>query len=464
MSIVASRRQFLKSASSLAALGPLASYWVTDKPAVAAAFQAKNDRPIIGVVGPGGRGLGVARSALRFGDVAAVCDPDLVRAEKAKAALGGKAAVFQDYRKMLDAHPEIDVVINGTPEHWHTAINVAACQAGKDLYTEKPLTLTIDEGKILRRVVEETGRIVQVGTQHMSESWFRTACELVRNGRVGTRKQVIVLLPLYPAKGGPFSTVPVPPTLDWDVWQGPAPERPYYPQRLHFSWRFWQEYGGGKVCDWGQHYVGIAHWGMDMDESGPLEVEARGFFPNRGAADCYNNADRFVAWLKYPRDIEMLYLVGRDKKYLKTLTDGDMTAAEDEALFAGVPDAWKQEQRDGIMFIGDKGRVFVNCGAAYGKPVEELEDNPLPDDAIRLYKSDNHIQNFFECVQSRQQPISPVAPQHRVITACHLVNISMHLGRKVQWDPEKEEIVGDAEAAESSYVRRPSRAPYTIPS
>jgi len=459
-----SRRRFLQSASSLAAVGPLAAYWVSDRPARACSFQAKNDRPIVGVVGPGGRGLGVARGACRFGDVAAVCDPDRVRADKAKEVLGGKAAVLQDYRKMLDAHPEIDVIINGTPEHWHTPINVAACLAGKDLYAEKPLTLTIEEGKLLRRVVAETGRIVQVGTQHMSESWFRTACELVRNGRVGKLRQVVVLLPLYPAKGGPFPAAPVPDTLDWDVWQGPAPQRDYCPQRLHFSWRFWSEYGGGKVCDWGQHYVGIAHWGMDMDDSGPLEIEAKGYFPNHGKADCYNNADRFVARMKYPGDIEMLYLVGRDKKYLKTLTDGDMTAAEDAELFAGVPDAWKQEQKDGIMFIGDKGRVFVNCGGVYGKPVEELAANPLPSDAIRLYRSDDHIQNFFECVQSREQPISTVGPQHRVITACHLANVSMHLGRKIHWDPQKEEIVGDPEAAESAYVHRESREPYAIPS
>lgn len=463
MSVPASRRQFLTSVSRLGALGSLTAYWVTDQPAPAFSFQAKNDRPIIGVIGPGGRGLGIARDALRFGDVAAVCDPDLHHAERAKAALGGKAAVFQDYRKMLEAHPEIDVILNGTPEHWHTAINVAACRAGKDLYAEKPLTLTIEEGKILRRVVAETGRIVQVGTQQRSQRHFRTACELVRNGRVGKLQQVIVLLPLYPAKGGPFPAKPVPSTLDWDLWQGPAPERPFCPQRLHFSWRFWSEYGGGKVCDWGQHHLGIAHWGMNMDDSGPLEVDAKGFFPNHGKPDCYNNADRFVARMKYPGDIDLLYLVVRDKKYLKTLADGDMTAAEDDELFAGIPDQWKQEQRDGIMFIGDQGRLFVNRGNVYGKPVEELAANPLPSDAIRLYESDDHMRNFFECVVSRKQPVSPVAAEHRVITACHLANVSMHLGRKIRWDPEKEQIVGDAEARQSEYVHRESRKPYTIP-
>lgn len=463
MSSTISRRQFVRSAVQAASLGAVASYWVTDAPARAAHFQAKNDRPVIGAIGVGGRGLYIAQQAARFGDVAAVCDPDLAHAERAKAALGGKAAVFQDYRKLLDAHPEIDVILNGTPEHWHTAINVAACRAGKDLYTEKPLTLTIEEGQQLRRVVRETGRIVQVGTQQRSQPHFRTACELVRNGRIGKLRQVVVLLPLYPAKGGPFASQPVPAKLDWDLWQGPAPNRSYCPERLHFSWRFWEEYGGGKVCDWGQHHLDIALWGMNLEDSGPLEVDAKGFFPNHGKPDCYNNADRFVARMKFPGDLDLLYLVVRDKKYLKTLADGDMTAAEDAELFAGVPDEWKREQRDGIMFIGDEGRLFVNRGNAYGKPVEELAANPLPSNAVRLDQSDDHMGNFFASVKSRKPPISTVAVGHRVITLCHLANVSMHLGRKIRWDPETEQIVGDPEAANSPYVRREPRKPYTIP-
>lgn len=463
MSKTISRRQFVQSASSATALGTLASYWIGGAPARAAHFQAKNDRPLIGAIGVGGRGLYIAKQAARFGDVAAVCDPDLTHAEQAKAALGGKAAVYQDYRQLLDKHPEIDVITNGTPEHWHTAINVAACRAGKDVYTEKPLTLTIEEGQILRRVVSETGRIVQVGTQQRSQEQFRMACELVRNGRIGKLRQVVVLLPLYPAKGGPFAAQPVPPKLNWDLWQGPAPERNFCPQRLHFSWRFWQEYGGGKVCDWGQHHLDIALWGMDLENTGPREIDAKCFFPNHGQADCYNNADRFVSRMKFPGDLELLYLVVRDKKYLKTLADGDMTAAEDAELFASMPDEWKQEQRDGIMFIGEKGRLFVNRGKAYGKPVEELAANPLPADAIRLYQSNDQMGNFFDCVKSRQQPISTVPVAHRVISICHLVNVSMHLNRKIQWDPEKEQIVGDPEAANSIYVRRESRKPYTIP-
>jgi predicted dehydrogenase len=461
MSSLLSRRALLKSAAAAGALGN-AAYWVTGMPARAAHFQAKNDRPLVAAIGVGGRGLYDTTCAAKFGDVVAVCDVDLEHAERAKAALGGKPAVFQDYRKLLDAHPEVEVIVNGAADHWHTAVNVAACRAGKDLYAEKPLTLTIEEGQILRRVVRETGRIVQVGTQQRSMPHFRTACELVRNGRVGKLQQVVVLLPLYPAKGGPFAAQPVPPKLNWDLWQGQAPERPFCPQRLHFSFRWWKDYAGGKITDWGQHHMDIAYWGMGMENSGPLEIEGRAFFPNHGKPDCYDNADRFVVRMKFPGDIELLYLVVRDKKYLKTLADGDMTEAEDAELFTGVPEEWKREQRDGIMFIGDRGRLFVNRGKAYGKAVEELAENPLPANAVRLYESNDHMANFFECVKSRKPPISTVDVAHRVISSCHLANVAIQLKRKIRWDPQQEQIVGDAEASQSMYIHRPQRKPYTI--
>lgn len=455
-----SRRQFIASAAG--ALGSAVAYWGTAAPARAAFFQAKNDRPLVAAIGVGERGLHDTTWAAKFGDVVAVCDVDLNRAERAKAALGGKPALYQDYRRLLDAHPEVEVIVNGTVDHWHTAVNIAVCRAGKDLYAEKPLTLTIEEGQILSRVVRETGRIVQVGTQQRSSPHFRTACELVRNGRVGKLRQVVVLLPLYPAKGGPFAPQPVPPGLNWDLWQGQAPERAFCPERLHFKFRWWKDYAGGKITDWGQHHMDIAYWGMGMENSGPLEVEGQAFFPNRGQPDCYDNADRFVVRMKFPGEIDLLYLVVRDEKYLKTLTDGDMTEAEDAQLFAGVPEEWKHEQRDGIMFIGDRGRLFVNRGGAYGKAVEELAENPLPASALRLYESSDHMANFFECVKSRKPPISTVDVAHRVISSCHLANVAMQLKRKIRWDPQQEQIIGDQEASQSIYVRREQRKPYTI--
>jgi len=461
MTIPVSRRRFLKTTSN-ASLGA-AAYWIGGAPARAAHYTAKNDRPLVAAVGVGGRGLADARAAAQFGDMVAVCDADLTHAERAKATFDDKPAVFQDYRKMLDAHPEIEVIINGTPDHWHTAVNVAACQAGKDVYTEKPLTLTIEEGQVLRRVVRETDRIVQVGTQQRSQAAFRTVCELARNGRVGKIRQVAVLLPFKSYKGGPFDVRHVPPNLDWDLYQGQAPEREYRKERTHYSFRFWHEYGGGKITDWGQHHMDIAFWGMGWKETGPLEIEGRAFYPNRGIPNAYDNADRFVTQMKFPGDIDVLFMVVRDDNYLKSMAAGEMTEAEDAELFNGIPDQWRQQKRSGIMFIGDKGRVFVNRGKAYGKAVEELSENPLPDDAIRLYESNNHMGNFFDCVKSRKQPISTVDVAHRVITGCHLGNAAIRLKRKIHWDPATEQIVGDPEANESIYVRREQRTPYTLP-
>jgi myo-inositol 2-dehydrogenase/D-chiro-inositol 1-dehydrogenase len=454
-----SRRQFLRSVSGLTAAGALAPYWFTGQAARAGEFKSKNDRPHIGAIGVGGRGSGITKQASRFGEVVAVCDVDLQHAEKAKEAYDGKPDVYQDYRQLLD-RDDIDVIINGTPDHWHTIVNSAACKAGKDVYTEKPLTLTIDEGKILRQVVKQTGRIVQVGTQQRSVAHFRLACELVRNGRIGKLRHVAVLLPFWNTKGGPFPEQPVPSHLDWDLYQGQAPERPYHPNRTHFNFRWWFEYAGGIINDWGQHHMDIAYWGMDMEDGGPLWVEAKAIFPNQDRPNCYNNPDRFVARMKFPGDVDLLYLVARDDKYLKSIEDGDIAEAADAELFAEVPDEFKTEKRNGIMFTGDRGRLFVNRGGVYGKPVEELDQNPLPEDRIRLYESNDHMANFFQCVKTRQQPVSTVDVAHRVITACHLGNIAIRLKRKIQWDARAEQIVGDQEAG--AWLSRDQRAPYLV--
>jgi len=429
------------------------------KKAPASGFRSPSDRPHIALVGAGGRGMNLARNAQRFGPIVAVCDADLDHAEKARDFFGGKPRVYQDYRKMLE-QKDIDVVLNATPDHWHTLINIAVLRAGKDLYTEKPLTLTIDEGKILRRVAAETGRVIQVGTQQRSEAHFRLACELVRNGRVGKLQQVVVLLPFWTTKGGPFPPQPVPPKLDWDLYQGQAPERPYHPMRTHFNFRWWFEYAGGIITDWGQHHMDIAYWGMDTENSGPLEVEAKGYFPNHGQPNCFNNPDRFVARMTFPRGVRLLFLVARDTKYLKSMAQGDISQRDDEALFQGVPAAIRNESRNGIMFIGDEGRLFVNRGGAFGKPIEQLARHPLPSSVERLPVSNDHMENFFQCVVSRGQPITSIQVAHRVITACHLGNISMRLNRKIRWDPQSEQIIGDEEA--NSWLSRQQRPPYVI--
>ena len=355
---------------------------------------------------------------------------------------------------MLD-RKDVELITNGTPDHWHTAVVVAACRTGKDVYTEKPLSLTIDEGKLLRKVVEETGRIVQVGTQQRSDRNFRLACELVRNGRIGKLKTVTVILPFYNTKGGPFATKPVPQELDWDLWQGQAPLREYCPERVHSNFRWWSEYAGGIITDWGQHHMDIAYWGMNMEDSGPLCVQGSAIFPNEGRANCFDNPDRFLIKMQFPGNVDLLYFVAHDKKYRESIT-----SAEEAKLFLDTQQGGDEGARNGIMFSGNAGRVFVNRGGIYGKVVDQLKENPLPENRIRLYESDDHMGNFFQCVKTRKEPISPVRIAHRSITACHLGNIAIRLNRRIAWNAATEEIVGDAEAARSQYIRRAQRKPY----
>jgi len=477
------RRDFLRSTAG--ALGSLAI--------VNSGLQSQADetpppdggRPAIGCIGLGDRGIYLAHQATRFGRIVAVCDVDLNRARRARESLAPKAGVYQDYRRLLDRN-DVDVIINATPDHWHTLVNVSACRAGKDVYTEKPLTLTIDEGKILRRVVGQTGRIVQVGTQQRSTPQFQTAVELVRNGRLGKLKQVWVAVPFCSTKGGPFPKEAVPDDLDWDLYQGQTPEHDYCHWRTHAVFRWWYEYAGGIVTDWGNHHVDVAHWGMDCESTGPVSVDARGLFPNQGRADCYNTADRFLSRMVYPGGIEMLYFaaMGDRQRYGAVEKNVDTSPEELKWLFGeDVPEEIKTLQRNGVMFIGEQGRVFVNRGGLYGKAADELEENPLPPDAWRAAATDDapgglpkdprsakvrlgdctdrHMANFFACVASRRQPVSTVALQHRTVTACHLTNISLRLNRKLRWDPIKEEIVGDDEAR--GWQARAQREPYTIP-
>jgi predicted dehydrogenase len=396
----------------------------------------------------GGRGSHILGQAARFGQVVAVCDVDRTHAEREQARYDGQPTVHGDYRRLLD-RADIDVIINGTPDHWHTAVCVAACEAGKDVYTEKPLTLTIDEGKLLRDVVQRTGRVVQVGTQQRSEQPFQRAVQLVRNGRVGQLKQVWVALPYFSTKGGPFPTQPVPETLDWEMYQGQAPRHDYCPQRTHANFRWWYEYAGGIITDWGNHHVDIAHWGMDHELTGPTSIDARGLFPNPAGPQYYNTPDRFFSRMTYPDGLELLYFSAlNDRRLYGEVGSHQVTSPEKiEWLFGqDVPEEIKTFDRNGIMFIGDRGRLFVNRGGLYGAPVEALPEDPLPGDAWQVRPSDDHMANFFQCVKSRQEPVSPVRIQHRTVTACHLTNISVRLGRKITWDPEREQIVGDDQA------------------
>ncbi len=422
----------------------------------------KNDRLTIGLVGAGGRGMHIGGWAKKHGDIVAVADADLGNAENGAKRLNPKADVYQDYRKVLD-RKDVDVVVQAAPDHWHTKINIDALRAGKDVYGEKPLTLTIDEGKQLCKVVKETKGVFQAGTMQRSGRSFQTAIELVRNGRIGNLKQIWVALPFYSTKGGPFAEEKTPEKLDWDLYLGQAPEHYYTPYRTHGIFRWWYEYAGGIITDWGNHHVDIAQWGMDCDQSGPVSVDARGLFPNKGKAEYFNTPDRFFSRMKYTNGVDVLYFSAMNAKRIYGKVESNVTTTPEELkwLFgADCPEEIPSYKRDGILFIGDKGKVFVNRGGVYGKPVEELADRPFTDSDWRVRPSTNHMANFAECVKSREVPVAPADVEHRTITACHLTNISIRLDRPLRWDPKKEEIIGDKEA--TAMMSRTQRKPYTI--
>ena len=416
------------------------------------------------VIGLGNRGRGIAEWQMPpFADVRAICDVDLrkttVVAKTLLAKTGRKVDIYQDYRRVLE-RKDIHVIANATCEHWHTKINVDACRAGKDVYAEKPLTLTIGEGQVLQKVVKKTGRIIQVGTQQRSGLQFQIACSLVRNGRIGSLKQVAVILPGGGFRERPPATPgPVPAELNWDVWSGQAPLHPFAEARLG-SYRSWFDYGGGLVTDWGAHHIDIAHWGMGGAEVGPLSIEAAGCSPDYGKPNHPDQFAPFAARLEYPQGIELFFLSSYSDA--KTSAKTDAQQKELDRIYGNVPASILKDKRSGVLFAGSKGTIFVGREEIAADGIGELEKVPLPENSnIRwracLYP---HMQNFLDCVKTRQQPVSCVAEQHRTLIPCHLTNITLRLGRKLKWNPEREEFVRDAEA--EGLLRRTQREPYRV--
>ncbi|MGD9720029.1 MAG: Gfo/Idh/MocA family protein [Pirellulales bacterium] len=432
------RRQFLQSSAAAATALVGAPYVFSADAEERLRPRSKNDRLRIGAIGMRYQGSVIAEKALADGDVVAICDVDRQVAEKARAQFGGKAELYEDYRRLLD-RDDVDVVTIGTPDHWHTAMVIDACRAGKDVYCEKPLTLTVDEGQRMRSVVAETGRIVQVGTWQRSDHNFRLAVEMIRQGRIGALRKVQVILGKNKT-GGPFVAEPPPADFNWNLWQGQTPDVPFIKERAHYTFRWWYEYSGGQMTDWGAHHVDIAQWAIGAENSGPVEIDGTARFPT--IANGYNVATDFAARLRYANGVELEIL---------------------------------DEGRNGILFEGDQGRLFANRGVISGQPVEALAERPLAREQFTLYAHDNlsrpkrtgkldaiinHMGNFFDCVRTRQAPLADVASQHRSVSTCHLANISMRLGRKLKWDPEAEQFVGDDEA--NTWLSRPQRKGFEI--
>ncbi len=449
---VTNRRQFLQS---VAAAGTASFLLTSTRRAVG--YQSPNDRPVFASIGLRNQGWDITNKTFPFADFAALADVDSKvldkYVEKTTQKQGAKPDAYKDYRKILE-RDDIDAVMIATPDHWHTKIAIEAMRSGKDVYCEKPLTLTIDEGKLIEQAVDETGRMFQVGTMQRSECGHRflQAVALVRHGRIGTVRKITC--GIGGVAGSPaIPVVPVPNELDWDLWLGPAPKVPYRAlsemregygggvplySNCHYAFRMWHAYSGGKLTDWGAHHVDIANWALGTTGTGPtkvtpidyeLPVEYKDGYPV--VDDRYNVASMFRIQVEMPEDVEMI-----------VTSEGD----------------------NGILFEGTKGRFFVNRGKLVGKPVEDLAEDPLPEGAVEeVYGgpvSANHSANFIESMQSRKQPISDVWSHNRTLEICHLSNIAIRLGRKLNWNPDTRQIVGDDQA--NAFLARQSRKGYEI--
>ncbi|MEW6743757.1 MAG: Gfo/Idh/MocA family oxidoreductase [Planctomycetota bacterium] len=438
-----SRRDFLARTAALAVGTGIAAPLVL--PSTAFGKYAPSNRITLGCIGTGR----IARTddlpeflALEGAQVVAVCDVDSKRRRDAKeqvdrhyAARFGKAsyagcAEHHDFRELV-ARDDIDAVLVCTPDHWHAIPVVAAAKAGKDIFVQKPLSLTIAEGRAMSDAVHRHGRVFLVGSQQRSDARFRQACELVRNGRIGELKTVKVGLPADPGCGEE-APMPVPPNLDYEMWLGQAPWAPYTEKRVHPQdgygrpgWLRLQAYGAGMITGWGSHHLDIAQWGMGTEHTGPVSIEGTAVFPASGLWDVHGE---FYIEFTYASGVKVI--------------------CADEKRF-----------RLGVRFEGTEGSIFVTRGEIAAEP-PALLDSVIGPEEIHLYASDDHKRNFLDCVRSRALTVAPVEVAHRSCTVCLLGGIAMKLSRRLRWDPDRERFRDDDEA--NSMLSRPMRLPWRL--
>jgi len=439
-----SRRDFLKK-SIIVSAGSAVPYFPWSQRAFA--NDSANDRPRIGCIGMGDMGMEDAAEHAEFGDIVAVCDVDSRHAQRARhdPSVGmGKAASYGDYRRVLE-RKDVDVVSIVTPDHWHVKIAIEALQAGKHVFCQKPLTLTLEENQLIRNACNKyKEQVFVVGTQQRGNfgGLFLRAVNMVQQGLLGDIKKVTAGIDGGGPSGGPFPKVQPPKELDWDFWLGQAPKVDYLKERCHFTFRWWYDYSGGKFTDWGAHHLDIATWAIQHDKEGmgPIEIDGTDIehpvplkdgYPTVG--DCYNTATDFAVKCKYANGIELIVDSRSD---------------------------------NGILFEGTKGRIFVSRGKIAGKPIEENWDMDKrgPEDYARLYKgkpTESHKANFFRCIREGGLPISDVFSHVQALNTCHLCAIAARLGRVIQWDSKAEKIVGDDQAA--AFFARAPRQGFDLP-
>ncbi len=412
------RRQFLKGVAGAAVAAPVTV------PSSVFGADAPSNRITFGCIGLGGKGSGNMRSfnGNRGTQVVAVCDVDASHRGRACKSIGLDAgASYRDFRDLL-ARDDIDAVSIATPDHWHVPTSIAAVRAGKDVYCEKPLTLTIAEGRELADEVKRYGRVLQTGSQQRSGREFHRACELVVNGRIGKLHTMRVGIAGNNRKCEPtWTPEPVPEGFDYDMWLGPAKWAPYHHQRCHYQFRFILDYSGGQMTNWGAHHLDIAQWGNQADDTGPVEIRGKGEFPETGL---FTTAKKAEVEYTYANGVKMFLSRG-----------------------------------GGTRFEGTEGWIYVNRGRLQAEP-ESILDSKIGPNEAHLYESRNHKQNFLDCIKSRKDPICTAEIGHRSSTVCHLGNIAMLLDRPLKWDPKAERFIGDEEA--NRMTGRPRRAPWML--
>ncbi len=424
------RRQFLKRASGITAGAIAFPYIVPSASLGRAASVAPSNRIAMGAIGVGGMGTGDMRGFLGKKEiqVVAVCDVDRSKRNNAKKIVDDRyktsdCATYLDFRELI-GRGDLDAVTLAMPDHWHSIPAIAAARAGLDVHAQKPFARTIREGRAMCEAVNRYGTVWQTGSQQRSGSNFHRACELVRNGRIGKVSKVEVGLPT----GGGSDNKPVQPVpegVDWDWWLGPAPWVPYR-GIMHWNWRWMMDYSGGQLTDWAGHHIDIAHWGLDTERTGPVEIEGKGEYPKDGIYD-----------------VPMTYKF--TCKYANGIV---MTVANNKQI------------PQGTKWYGENGRwVYVKRGKLEANPKSVLEEVIGPNE-VHLYESRDHRQNFLDCIKSRKEPIAPAEVAHRSISVGLLGEIAMLTEQKLRWNPDKEVFIGNDAA--NRMLSRPMRSPWHL--
>lgn len=448
--VATNRRKFLRRTAA----GLLAPTIVPARVFAKDNRPAPSNRLVVGLVGVGGHGASfhlrdhlLPNAAV---EVAALCDVDRRHLE-AGARLCREAgkhpvALCKDFRDLCD-RSDIDAVIVATPDHWHALVSLYAIEAGKDVYCEKPLAYSIDEGRRLVDAARRYGAVVQTGSMQRSDARFRRVCEWVRNGAIGQLQRIDAYVgSVKPGEWRPVA--PPPPELDWNLWLGPAPLVPYSDNRGHYRFRWFADYSAGKLTDWGAHYLDIAQWALGMDDTGPVSITGSGEF----GAGPHDVPLRF--------DIEYRYASG-DRLFCHSakcrVPTGYVQAADSSA---STPVFKNSHLRDhGILFTGVRDWIFVDRDAIIASDPDLLTSHASPG-PVRLPASRDHHEDWFEAIRQRSRPICDVEIGHRSATLCHLGHIAVRLGRPLQWDPLAERFPNDPQA--NRLFSRPMRAPWHL--